>query len=82
MKKPRHPVTDHAVIRYLERVQGVDIEAIRREIGRVADKGIEAGAGGVISGGFVYRIAAGVVVTVLHHNRAERGRKGRHRRGT
>lgn len=74
MKKPRHPVSDHAVLRYLERVEGVDIEAIRREIGRRADRGIEAGACGVVSGGFVYRIEAGVVVTVLHHNRAVRGR--------
>ena len=52
MKKPLHHVTDHAVIRYLELVEGVDIEAIRREIGRVADRGIEAGANGVISAGF------------------------------
>lgn len=81
MKKPLHPVTDHAVIRYLERVKGVDIETLRREIGRVADAGIEAGANGVISGGFVYRIEAGVVVTVLHHNRAERGKPRRRRRG-
>ncbi|WP_297772724.1 hypothetical protein [uncultured Roseovarius sp.] len=81
MKKPLHPVTDHAVIRYLERVKGVDIEALRREIGRVADAGIEAGATGVISGGFVYRIETGVVITVLHHNRAERGKPRRRRRG-
>lgn len=78
MKKPRHPVTDHAVIRYLERVQGVDIEAIRRRIGRVADQGVEAGANGVISGGFIYRIADGVVVTVVHHHRE--GPRGRRRR--
>ena len=81
MKKPRHPVTDHAVIRYLERVEGVDIEAIRREIGRRAETGIEAGACGVVSAGFCYGIEGGVVVTVLHHNRAERGKPRRRRRG-
>jgi len=78
VKKPLHPVTDHAVIRYLERVQGVDIEAIRREIGRIADRGIAAGASGVIIGGFTYRIAGGCVVTVVaQHQPNIRGRCGR-----
>ena len=34
IKKPRVQVTDHAVIRYLERALGMDVETIRREIGR------------------------------------------------
>ncbi|MET4128378.1 hypothetical protein [Roseovarius sp. MBR-6] len=80
MKKPRHPVTDHAVLRYLERVEGVDIEAIRCRIGHLADRAIEMGANGVVSGGFVYRIDGGHVVTVLRQSRAERGKgKGRRR---
>ncbi len=82
MKKPRHPVTDHAVIRYLERVEGVDIEAIRCHIGHIADRGIETGANGVVSGGFVYRIDAGQVVTVLRQHRPERGRQKGRRGGT
>jgi hypothetical protein len=82
VKKPRHHVTDHAVIRYLERVQGVDIEAIRREIGRVADRGIEAGANGVISGGHIYVIADVTVVTVQpQHQPCLKGRSRRRRRG-
>lgn len=31
-REERVPVTDHAVVRYLERVLGVDVEAIRRRI--------------------------------------------------
>lgn len=27
-----HPITDHALIRYLERVKGIDIESIKDEI--------------------------------------------------
>ena len=34
MKKSIHPVSDHAVLRYLERVHGVDVEAVRREVDR------------------------------------------------
>lgn len=77
MKKSRHPVTDHAVVRYLERVQGVDIEGLRREIGRVVDQGLEAGACGVISGGFVYRIEGGCVVTVTRKHTQPPGRRRR-----
>lgn len=81
MKKSRHHVTDHAVLRWMERVQGVDIEAVRREIGRTADQGISAGASGVVSHGMVLRIADGVVVTVAPQNEPDKrnGRKPRRR---
>ena len=41
MKKPRAIVTDHAVLRHLERVQGIDVEAVRRELGFKVDAAIE-----------------------------------------
>ncbi|TDE40947.1 hypothetical protein [Antarcticimicrobium sediminis] len=72
MKKPRHHITDHAVVRYLERVKGVDIDALRSQIGRKVDLAIEMGANGAVSGGFVYRIEAGRVVTVVQHSQPER----------
>lgn len=82
MKKPLHHVTDHAVIRYLERVQGVDIEALRREIGRVADRGVEVGASGVISGGFIFVLSGIAVITVRpQHSPCRKGRSRRERRG-
>jgi len=74
MKKPLHPVTDHAVLRYLERVEGIDIEAVRRTIGRTVDRAVRMGACGVQAGGVTYRLEGGVVVTVLETNRPERGR--------
>lgn len=77
MKKPRHPASDHAVIRYLERVKGMDIDAVRREIGRVVDQGLEAGACGVISNGFEYRIEGGCVVTVTRRNTPHPGRRSK-----
>lgn len=65
MKKPMNLVTDHAVIRYLERVKGVDVDAIRTEIGHKAEAAIKLGACSVLSDGFRYKIAEnGSVVTV------------------
>ncbi|CUH68009.1 hypothetical protein TG4357_03337 [Thalassovita gelatinovora] len=78
MKKPLHPVTDHAVIRYLERVEGMDIEVIRRQIGRTVDEAVRRGAAGTVAGGFCYKIKDGTVVTIWEQNlpdkRTHRGR--------
>lgn len=42
-KKGKVAVTDHAVVRYLERVAGVDIDAVKREIQELVPsrKGLE-----------------------------------------
>lgn len=55
-------VTDHAVLRYLERVQGFDIEAVRRAIA-LKCKGATV-ARSVLSDGFSYMIKNGTVVTI------------------
>ncbi|MGR3273355.1 hypothetical protein DU478_17560 [Thalassococcus profundi] len=71
MKKPLHPVTDHAVLRFLERVRGEDIEAVRSEIGRTVALGLEHGASAVVSGGFIYELSrSGRVITVKLANQA------------
>lgn len=45
--KPLVHVTDHAVLRYLERAHGLDVDAVRRHLaGRVAN-GARLGAVGV-----------------------------------
>lgn len=76
MKKPLHPVSDHAVVRYLERVEGMDIERIRREIGRKVDFAVQHGASGAVVGGFVYRLSpGGTVTTVAPQNLPERNTK-------
>lgn len=82
MKKPSVHVTDHAVIRYLERVMGLDVEALRREIGRKAQVALEhPGATGVVVEGFAYRLVEGRVVTIAPRCQPDRhtghtGRKG------
>ncbi len=65
MKKPRAIVTDHALIRYLERVHGVDIDGLRNRIGRAVDNGVDKGATGVKIHGVYYRLRGKVVTTVL-----------------
>ena len=72
MKKSLHPVSDHAVVRYLERVEGMDIDALRAVIGRKAEKALELGAEGAISDGFVYKLKGGVVTTVAPLNRPDK----------
>lgn len=62
MKLPR--VTDHAVLRYLERAKGFDIEAVRRHIEDLCAGAIVAGATCVRAEGVKFEIAAGKVVTV------------------
>lgn len=54
MKKPVAYVTDHALLRHLERSRGIDVEAIRLELGHIVDKAIEAGARATVSEGIRY----------------------------
>lgn len=87
MKRPAVRVSDHAVIRYLERVQGLDVDGLRDQVGHLVATGVEHGACGVNVDGYVYRIRGGVVTTVLHAHRADprtgghRGRRGDAGRG-
>lgn len=76
MKRPRTHVTDHAVIRYLERVAGMDIEALRCRIGHAVEGAVEHDAAGAVIDGFSYKVrqteAGPLVVTI------QRGRKPLH----
>lgn len=47
-------VSDHAVLRYLERVGGIDVEALRRQIAERVKLGAQLGANGVSVGGHTY----------------------------
>ncbi len=60
----RQVVTDHALVRYLERVVGIDLTGYRREIETATAHAIEVGASGLIHDGFRYVIAEGRVITV------------------
>lgn len=72
MKRARTGVSDHAIVRYLERVQGYDILRLKAEIGRRVDAAAQAGASAVIIDGFSFQLtrdASGhaIVSTVLPH---------------
>lgn len=74
MKKSIIHVTDHAVLRYLERVEGMDIEKVRREIGRRVDLlNSHPGATAVRSAGVRYVIRDLKVVTVTASGSSENG---------
>lgn len=58
-------VSDHAVLRYVQRVLGIDTEAIRSEIRVAVKNGVELGASGVRQGNTTYKLTGQTVVTVL-----------------
>lgn len=67
---PRLFVTDHAVLRHLERICGQDVERIRRELRHRLQRGADLGAGAVVLDGHAYVIRRSdprgpAVVTVL-----------------
>lgn len=67
--EPPFKVSDHAVVRWLERVQGFDIEAVRAEIvARVAAAQAE-GAALCDAQGASVEIAGGGLVFVVTHDR-------------
>ena len=70
-------VTDHAVLRYLERVYGVDIAGVRKRIARDAEQGCEAGAGAIIVDGTRYVLEGYNVITVSGRNRRMTARAAR-----
>lgn len=69
-------VSDHAVLRYLERVEGIDIEAVRRKLSVDAvDTAAAFGCGTVVLGdGTRLKLHGDVVSTVLESRKAKRAR--------
>lgn len=63
MKKPLAHVTDNAVLRYLQRVKGIDIDGVRDELGHIVDRAIEAGAGAAVVDGVKYTLNGKTIVT-------------------
>ena len=57
-------VTDHALLRYLERVYGFNLAAYRREVEGAVAEAVTLGACGLVRGGFRYVIEDFRVVTV------------------
>lgn len=86
MKHPRTHVSDHAVLRYLQRVDGVDVDAVRCKIGRAVDRAVGMGATGVVIDGWLYKLAGAehgtVVVTTVRRVGAPNIRAGFKRAGS
>lgn len=64
------PVTDHAVLRWLERFAHVDVEAIRRRIHQEVRPALNKGATSLTINGTDYRMKNGVVVTLIDKRRS------------
>lgn len=76
-KRPAIAVSDHAVLRWLERVEGLDVADLRLRLAASAEIGQAYGADRVIIGAGKLVIEDGTVVTVLrrgHHRTCDLGR--------
>lgn len=58
-------ITDHVILRYLERVLFIDMKAVRRAIEADTATAVAQGSSGVRVNGLVYRLRKGYVTTVL-----------------
>lgn len=64
MTVPIH-VTDHAILRYLERAYGLDVELVRRHIAGRCATGAALGAVGVTVENVKFVLSAGVAETTV-----------------
>lgn len=60
------PVTDHAVLRWVERACGIDVEAVRAAISGCCGRGVEARAEVIVVDQVKFIVVDGVIVTTLH----------------
>lgn len=58
-------VTDHALVRWLERVKGIDTQVFRDEIARTVEDAVKAGATKVVIAGNTYVLDGRKVCTVI-----------------
>ena len=63
-KQPPY-VTNHAILRYLERAQGVDVAAVRRRLSELAETAISGGALTIAADDVKIVLKGSTVVTVL-----------------
>lgn len=67
-RRPRLRVSDHALLRWLERVEGYDLDALRRRLSAAAEAGGRVGADVVTLGAGKLVLVEGVVVTTLRRD--------------
>lgn len=79
--KRKVTVSDHALVRYLDRIGGFDAEELRHQIAARLQAAADAGARGVVIDGYSFLIdhcpvRGPVVITVLPVTRAPRNLMG------
>ena len=65
-------VSDHALIRYLERAMGLNIDSARWAIEHAVREAVASGASSVRSGGLTYMLQGNRVVTIIDAPRSNR----------
>jgi len=71
-------ITDHALIRYIERVGGLDLTPIRQEMIDATRDAVKVGAVGVkLPGGCTIKLIGNVVTTVYPNKHERKPRKGK-----
>ncbi len=76
-KQPSVRVSDHAVLRYLERVRGFEIESLRQNIAKRCESAASAGASSITIDGVVLLIEDGVVITTVQRKEGQSRRPHR-----
>ncbi len=71
-------VTDHALIRYLERVLGFDVAALRNAMTERLSEAARLGASAVTIDGNTYMIVGGVCTTVVKRKRRRMNYPSKH----
>lgn len=71
-------ITDHALIRYIERVGGLDLTPIRNELTAITADAVKVGAAGVkLTNGCTIKLTGNVVTTVYPNKHERKPRKGK-----
>lgn len=72
MTQRRAKVSDHAMVRYLERVVGIDVSSHRRDLEARLTQAVDLGASALISDGQRYVLIGEVLITVTPAHRDTR----------
>lgn len=76
-RRARIRVSDHALMRYIERKLGIGLDPFRREIEAIVADAYAVGARSIKKDGLEYRLSPdGTVVTVTPYDRLKRQRRG------
>lgn len=64
-RKARPGITDHALLRYLERHEGIDIDKLRKDLLGVIEDQLVEGMTSIKSNGITFKVAGKTVTTIV-----------------